>query len=555
MRDLGRTPARIGVAVALGAFGAAAVLASGGCSILLDLTADQCTTTADCTNQGADFASYVCDTSAHVCVPPATSQQDGGGGGGEGCTSNKACSDENGQVPYICKTPGTPCTKLYSDDCQKIIGDYTDDNAVFYGILLNHSASTYVTAPIDGIDLAVEEITKNVVGLPFGKDGSRRPLVFISCDTANDKLRAAKHLIEDIGVPAIVGPSNSDDLVEVALKEAVPKGVMLLSPQATSPQLRKLSDQGLVWQMTPLDDRVAGLWAKFLPDLENDIKTKLGVTQLKIAVVASKYIWAQSTADAFANDLVFNGKSGLDNAADNPPAFKRYDYDPQNPDFAPIINDLIDNFQPNIIIPLNNGEAQLGLQVPLEQNWPAGVPKPVHLMLSASDTDDTSKMAQTLGADFMKRTFKSATAFPPDGTNYKNFLLRFQGKFNKAPLNTAAYGYDAGYLLAYASVGAGQVPKLTGNLIAQGMLKVLGPGPVTNVGPDALNDGFTALVANGTIDFQGAYGDYAFDSTGENSGYFNLECGKPAGIWTDSGWTYSTATGEFTGTFNCTLPY
>lgn len=112
-----------------------------------------------------------------------------------------------------------------------------------------------------------------------------------------------------------------------------------------------------------------------------------------------------------------------------------------------------------------------------------------------------------------------------------------------------------GYLLAYASVAAGEVPSLTGDLVAKGMFSLLGPGPTADVGSDALSDSFSVLIAHGKIDFRGAYGDYSFDSTGANQGYYGVSCGKPAGIWNPSGAVYDTAAADFVGTFNCPLPY
>src|SRR5947208_1175964 len=75
------------------------------CSALLDLTTDQCSKDSDCTKS---FPGTKCVE--RICLNPSVSTTSstgvGGSGGAAGCTTNKACADEHGQLPYICRTPG-----------------------------------------------------------------------------------------------------------------------------------------------------------------------------------------------------------------------------------------------------------------------------------------------------------------------------------------------------------------------------------------------------------------------------------------------------------------
>jgi ABC-type branched-subunit amino acid transport system substrate-binding protein len=65
-------------------------------------------------------------------------------------------------------------------------------------------------------ELAVNEITANVVGVPGGGGGRPRPLASLACDESQDEIRAATHLVDDVGVAAIVGAGTSGDTIAVA---------------------------------------------------------------------------------------------------------------------------------------------------------------------------------------------------------------------------------------------------------------------------------------------------------------------------------------------------
>src|SRR6185503_4362731 len=86
--------------------------------------------------------------------------------------------------------------------------------------------------------------------------------------------------------------------------------------------------------------------------------------------------------------------------------------------------------------------------------------------------------------------------------------------------------YDAMYILAYATVAAGEVPVVTGDAIGKGMLRLLGPaGQVTDVGPNGISDAFVLSVPGTTIDLNGAFGPLDFDqSTGVQSTDWVIWC-------------------------------
>jgi hypothetical protein len=86
------------------------------------------------------------------------------------------------------------------------------------------------------------------------------------------------------------------------------------------------------------------------------------------------------------------------------------------------------------------------------------------------------------------------------------------------------------YNLAYAIVGAGSAPTLTGQVIAEGFAKLNPPGAVINVGPSAVNDAISALKANTNIDFEGSVSEYQWNlSNGTAQQHQSTWCYAPAG--------------------------
>src|SRR5262245_13057078 len=79
--------ARCGIGVPCGTnvihlFAVLAALASGGCSLLLDTGAQQCSSESDCHSRGGAFTNAECVN--HVCVARSTTSTTGSGGGGSG---------------------------------------------------------------------------------------------------------------------------------------------------------------------------------------------------------------------------------------------------------------------------------------------------------------------------------------------------------------------------------------------------------------------------------------------------------------------------------------
>ena len=122
----------------------------------------------------------------------------------------------------ICVQATHTCVPLKSEDCPTVTGDYKDDDAIIIGSMFafGGAQASASTAHQNAAALAIHEI-RGAGGIPGGVGGSARPLAMISCDASADLVRAGKHLIDELHVPAIVGPNGSQDTLELSRQLSV----------------------------------------------------------------------------------------------------------------------------------------------------------------------------------------------------------------------------------------------------------------------------------------------------------------------------------------------
>ncbi len=156
------------------------------------------------------------------------------------------------------------------------------------GLLLNFSegATERAIERQRAFNLALKHI--NAGGGVFGV-----PVEVAVGDTTRDPtvaVEAARRLIEDEGVHALVGPSSSANTLQVAERVAGPAGIPLISPSATSPLLTTAADNDFLFR-TALSDSAQG------PVLAR-ITRERGFTN--VGVIYINDAWGQGLADAFA---------------------------------------------------------------------------------------------------------------------------------------------------------------------------------------------------------------------------------------------------------------
>jgi branched-chain amino acid transport system substrate-binding protein len=525
---------------------AAIACASGGGSHALD-----CATDADCVAKGGDFVGAVC-SDQHQCVAPMP------------CTTNQACIDAHAGAPWICRKRDNRCASLLSTDCTTLLAqpsDVANDDTVWFGILFpligeDRSGSL---PDLNGVDLARRDFNTTTNGLPALVPGRPpRPFAFVTCDDSADSVRAATHLTDDVGVPAIIGPSYSGDLITVATEVTIPKKVLVISSSATSPFITNLPNKnGLVWRTCPSDVEQSVALSLVLstyvePSLRATGGPLTGDAPLRLAVVHKGDAYGQGLSDGLFQQLLFNGKS----AADNGTNFRSFNYgDPRAADaeaqFQTTVQGLVD-FRPHVVVLVSTVEGTTKVLDPLETAWPPGVARP-HYMLSDGNQVPELIAAATGNDDLRRRVI--GTIPGSTGPLYQAYAAHYLATFSDGTTPTSFSGnaYDAAFLLAYATVAVGARP-LTGPALSRGLTRLVPPGVAINAGSQSIGDAFEVLQTGQNADYAGTSGPLDFDiTTGEALADIQVWCiaGGAAPAFVTSGAFYSATTKALEGTLKC----
>lgn len=529
---------------------ALAALHTLGCSVIVGGSVDDaCQTDADCAALG--FASATCHPEQKVCMPT----------GGVACEKTAECEAlAPGKASY-CRPDTKTCAQLTSEDCAEVFGDYKADGAIvlgFLGPLVGDEKGT--GEPIrDGSKLALNELKQNVGGLPGLGGGPPRPVAMVYCHDLgapeDDPYRAAKHLVDEVGVPAILGPAFSGVTIGTATNVTIPGEVLTISASATSPAITLLNDDGLVWRTCPSDALQAIPLAELVPQIEAQIRAEQMLTasdQIRLSMTVKGDAYGTGLADVVTPKLLFNGGK---TAVQNGENFKRIDYgDPSTTmvDYATVIADVIAH-EPHVVLLFGTTETASALLSGIEAAW-GGIapplPRPYYLV---PDGGKVQEMLDQIGDDEDLRRRVRGTVPGVAGELYDAFKLRFQAFIKKDPLAYADTGYDATYLLAYATVAVKDKP-LTGANIADGLKKMI-KGTGIDAGPTDINKAFQAIDSAGEIDYTGASGPLNFDTaTGEAKADIDIWCvgrntsSKP--VFLSSGQKYDAALDKVIGTYN-----
>jgi branched-chain amino acid transport system substrate-binding protein len=548
--------------------GAVAIITAGvvafvlaSCSLLVE--GGRCSSDGDCK---ARSASAVCSSGA--CVQATASQGDGGGtdaGPGGDCTKNAECIERLGEYA-ICEKTRFTCVRLLSPDCTRVYGEYKNDRALYVGTLLKQgdTAGDLGASPdaLLAIELAFDEFKNTRGGLPDPAGGTSRPLVAVECNTTQDVVRAAKHLADDVRVPAIIGAASSYVTIQAATQVTIQSGVFLISPYASSPGLTTLDDKGLVWRTYPSD----ALQARAVPKLVDEIAASPGFTgpraprtSVRIGIVYKDDTYGQGLRDIILDRLRFNGKSANTNL--NEGALKLFPYpnteDPVNAnyDFTKVTTQVISEPNPFDIVMLLGTSEAVNVFSYTESHWPNAV-LPFYIMPDGiASTPKLSTAIEnivnggTTDSKSLRKRIRGTIVNVFNGPVFDAFSLRFTGN----AIN-GSNAYDAAYVVAYGLYAIGAKP-ITGANLASAMTKLHAPGITLDVGSNDIPRAVQGLLA-GNVTLNGTAGKLDFDlatgdvfATGAAVWCLGVDAkGKPR-LVTQTGETYSAADDKLIGSF------
>ena len=166
---------------------------------------------------------------------------------------------------------------------------HADDHAIKLGTILGYTGPIESLTPhmAGGAELAMEEVSASGL-LPGGKS-----VVSVRADsTCVDSAAAtaaAERLITSDGVKGLMGPDCSGVTGAVLANVALPNGIVMISPSATSPGLSTAEDNGLFFRTAPSDARQSDVMANILK--ENGVGS--------VAVTYTNNDYGKGMADAF----------------------------------------------------------------------------------------------------------------------------------------------------------------------------------------------------------------------------------------------------------------
>jgi branched-chain amino acid transport system substrate-binding protein len=487
--------------------------------------------------------------------------------------TNAQCSTELNE-PAV--SIGGACVKLKSQDCLEVIGDHTNDNAILIGLTLARSGSNKLSGEsrTNSAKLAIDEInaatlqTKGIKSSDVCQAG--RPIVAIACDDneappEHDRKRAAKHLVDDLKVPFILGGSTSGSTKDIATVVTLPGKSLLFAPSSTAADITDLAGatvdgQRLVWRAAPSDLGQVSAMVASLAQLETVVRAGDMAKKVKVALIYKGDTYGKGIATGIEGLASVNG--GKIGDAANAANFYKKEYSidaaAQVTDFATIATESV-AFSADIVILVGTAEA-VNKGGPFDKLEAAGK-TPLYLF---PDGPQKPELLTTIGTnDALRKRVRGTT--PDVRSALANaFFKRYTDKFpmnSESKPSSLAYGmagsYDAVYLAAYA-IGRAPGFELKGADFALGLAKISAASPSVNAGFSDLTRGLQLAAEGKEFNYNGASGPLNFDAAkGEAPSDYSVWCVKKDPNSANfifelgSGQTYSVEQKALVGDFKC----
>ena len=443
------------------------------------------------------------------------------------CRSNGECTKTMG-APSICRADRGGCVALGSDDCHVVAeaNDLENGATVWFGTmfpLVGDEAQSFGTREFQAVELARSDFAQMLRGYGARSDVKGvHPLGVVACDDAVDASRAARHLVDDLGVPAIIGFRTSKELIDLATSLFIPRAVLAIAALNTSPIIANLprtpGEPRMVFRTTYSSAQAAAPIGLLVSDvLEPEIRAQQGALRgdapRRVALVLQDDAAGIGFADSLFRSLRFNGRSALENEGSYREIAYAFDTtEKKEPDFDQIADKLL-RFAPHVVVHFGADEAFLRILGPLERRWKVDTFRPHYLKPTALAPEVLAFVRRRAER---KRRFLSLTSLSTTQANAR-FVSRYSAQYAEKITRTFApnSSYDAFYVLAYATLALGHEP-VTGTSLARAIGRLLPPGEPIDVGPGGIFEALSALSADKHIDLNGATGRLDFDTdTGE----------------------------------------
>src|SRR5688572_6163854 len=435
------------------------------------------------------------------------------------CETNGECTSKlsaaaGAETLGVCVKPEGKCVALLSEDCDTVTGDPRQEDVIVLGSLFSTKgaqAATNLNRQQSAM-LAVNEIN-SLGGIPSPSGGARQ-LVMVSCNESDGAWkRAGVHLVDELKVPAIVGPNTSQDTIDVSTQISVPGGTVMMTPSAVASEIGDLSDDDLTWLMVPSDVQRAPLMIRQINELERQIKAERGVETVKLSVITRGDALGIGTRTSLnslrLNDRPLSEQIGTDKTV----LFDTYEPTIKEPPQALIAKHV--TFGPDIVVLAGTAEAISYVMKPLEEGWTSGAPRPQYV------TIDSTKVPELLtlvtGNDELRRRVRGTGIVPgtESASVYETFKQAYLSAYPGSTATISGMGpsYDAAYSIAYAIAAAGD-EAITVAIVSQNLGKLGGGATTIEVGRQDVTRAFQQLSEGERIRAIGTFGALEWNENG-----------------------------------------
>ncbi len=335
-----------------------------------------------------------------------------------------------------------------------------------------------LTPPIyAGAKLAVDQINAQGGSIELLKGDS-------TCADATAASNVADRMVNSEKVTAIIGPMCSGATIAAANNAAIPGGVPLISPSATSPALTDLDDNDLVYRTAPSDAYQGVMMANML--------MAKGIKEVAITYVNNDY------GKGFAEALqAAYEKVGGSVAANEAHEDGKADYRAELGSLASTGAETL------VVLAYADGSGQTIIRQAMESGDFA--------KFVGGDGMVGDKLIGALGGDIDMIATKPGS---PELEGKAPFVeaARAAGMDPDAVFSSQAY--DAAFILALAIEKAGS----TDRAAVAGQVRSVASAPGEVILPGEWEKAVAAIKAGKDVNYQGAAGNHEFDANGDVPG-------------------------------------
>ncbi len=478
-----------------------------------------------------------------------------------GCTSSAECVAEHDGKPAVCRKDTGTCVNLETDLC-RVLADKSEienDTTIWVGAMYPYGpkGSTYGKQAARAVELARKDF-KDMGGIPpLAVGGKPRPLGLILCDDSETPEPAARHLVDALNIPVIIGFARSKEVLDLANTFFLPKGVFALASNTASMLVdihHAPGEPRLVLRATWSADMINHPRAALIGGMVEPMLQARGVLRtgegMRVAIVRANNASGVSHADKMLSLLHWNGKSAAENGDlvrqfVVPDELERKD----KPEALNVMADSVATFAPHVVIEAGADQSPF---LAIERRWlPKTKFRTNYVTCGQLGDPDLEKLVSER-PDAYRRLFSINSTIPQAMTK---FIMHHNEIFTDEkidPFNCSSAPYDAFYTAAYAIIALGDEP-ITGKALARSVRRLVPPGESIDVGPAGIYKAIKLLRDGKNVDLAGSQTSLDFDpETGDPTGDFTVRCIDPKLRTTvESGLVYRAKSGKFEGAMKC----